>query len=414
MRVAALIVLSLSVAYGQQAKQANRESELRKAIAAGLVELSSWCVSKKLVEEARPLIDEALALDADNAKAKDLKGKATGDSAASETDQKEYPKKLETYGKKLSAFYRELFAQKHLPNQQTQWDGWLVRAYQLDLKATAPLVETEWRDAFGKKDWTRAQRLLGGAEMVKSDPARAKALKEVELKAAETSAVLKKATAHEMQYYLALPKGWSPAKKWPILVAVEGAGCNFLGMMNGHLGVRGDRPFIIVVPVTFTNTNALEGVKAKYPYPAEVLEAADRDRMGFDEPGLLAVLEDVRREFSGQDKFYVTGFSGGGNLSFRMTFAHPDMLVASAPACPNFGYGGKVSDAPEREALPVMVFQGDKDEYLNMLESQWLSAKQLFDRHGFKNVGRTMLPGVGHSGCPKEVQEFFDKHLKKP
>jgi len=405
------VLLCVSAAAAQQKAPAGREAELRKAIAAGLVELASWCHEKKMRPEGRALVDEALGIDADSAKGKDLKGKLAGDSEADDAARKEYPKRLETYGKRLAALYRELFAQKHQPNQQQQWDKWLVRACELDAKASLPLLDAETREAHGKRDWARAHRLLTGAERVKSEPARAKTLKEVELKCAETTAVQKKASAHTMEYLLALPKGWTPARKWPILVAVEGAGCNWQGMMNAYLGNRGDRPLILVVPITFSNTNALD--RAKYPYPQEGLDEADRSgRMGFDEPGLLAVLDDVRREYAGAEKFFVTGFSGGGNLSFRMTFGHPEKLVASAPACPNFSNPGKVSEAPERENLPVKVFQGDKDEYLNMLESQWQNAKSEFERSGFKGVSRVMLPGVGHSGCAKEVLDFFTPMLK--
>ena len=72
-----------------------------------------------------------------------------------------------------------------------------------------------------------------------------------------------------------LPKGWSPAKKWPLVIAMEGAGCGWLGCIKGFAKRRGRRPYIVVTPVTFLNTNALN--IAKYQYPQSLLDAVDAD-----------------------------------------------------------------------------------------------------------------------------------------
>ena len=413
MRIVILLVLlpALALAQGQGKNAQGREAEFKKAIAAGWVELASWCESKKLDEEGKKHNDEALSLDPDNARAKVLKEKLAGASGSTEGERKEYERKLETASKKLSALYVQLSKEKHAPADQPKYDAWLMRGFELDAKAGGPALDAEAKDAYGKKEWTRALKLLGALEKQKSDPARAKLLKEVELKGAETSAILRKASTHEMQYYLALPKGWSPARKWTIGVGVEGAGCNWMGMMNGLMGARGDKPLILVTPVTFSNTNGLN--KDKYPYPQETLDEVEKSgRMKFDEAGLLAVLDDVRREFNGEEKFCITGFSGGGNLCWRMTFGHPEMLLASAPACANFFNPGEISKDPARETIPIKAFQGDKDEYLKGLDGQWQMAKKLLDEHGFKNVSYVMLPGVGHSGCAKDGMEHWSAQLK--
>jgi predicted esterase len=410
MRSVIFSLLLVSSLFAQQAKP-TKEAELKKAAAAGLAELAGWCQSKKLLEEGKRHNDEALGLDPDNAKAKALKEKLTGASEAGESDVKEYGKKLETYGKKIAGFYLQLFREKHQPPEQARFDGYLLKALDWDAKAATPAVDAEARDAVSKKDWNRAAAMLKALEKEKSDPARAKLLRDVELKGAETSAILKKASTHEMQYYLALPKGWNTGRKWPIVVGIDGAGCNWMGMMNSLLGNRGDRPFIIVSLITFSNTNGLKEQRAKYPYSDEVIEAADRNgRMKFDEPGLLAVLEDVRKEFNGEDKFCITGFSGGGNLTWRMTFGHPEKLMGSAPASANFYNAGEISSDPARETVPIKVFQGAKDEYLNKppnLAAQWEMAKKLLDDNGFKNYSYVLVPEAGHSGCGKEVMEFF-------
>lgn len=416
MRRLALALLIGSLAFADGKGAASKDVELKKAIAGGLAELAGWAQPKKLNAEARALADEALALDAANAKAKEIKEKAAGDSAASESDQKEWASKKAAFGKKIAPLYIDLSKQKHAAKDDAAFDGYFVRGYEWAPKEAGPLIDAAWREAVGKKDWPRALRLLSGAQRVQDDPARAKALRDVELREGERTPLVRKASAHDMQYFLVLPKDWSPAKKWPILVYVEGAGANFRGAIENLAGQRGDFNAILITPQTFSSTNVLLDMKAKYTYETALLEKWEGgEKMKFDEEGFLNVLADVKKEFNGEDRIYITGFSGGGNLTWQMVFCHPEMLVAAAPACPNFypHQLSAVSTDPARETLPVKVFQGDKDGYLeSLLEPQWNAAKKLADEKGWKNVTREMVPGAGHDTCWKKVLEFFKAQKK--
>jgi poly(3-hydroxybutyrate) depolymerase len=409
MRVLSFVLLAALLARAD-GKAGSKDQELRRAIAAGLADLASWCPAKALTDEGRALAEEALSLDAANAKAKEAKEKCAGASAGTEADRKEYEGKLAGYGKKLAPLYRELGLQKHDKKDDAAYDGFLVRAFELDAKL-GPAIDAEWRGAQGKRDWERAHRIASGMERTASDPARVKALKDIELKVAERSPVLKGVSGHEFRYYMMLPKDWTPAKKWPVVVYVEGAGSNFLGGINNYASNRGELNCIVVTPQSISSTNDLPSQKAKYAYPAALLERYNGDAVGrlkFDEEGLLLALADLRKDYGAEEKIFITGFSGGGNLTWRMVFGHPDLLWGAAPACPNFANPLELSAAPERENLPVKVFQGDKDEYLkSMLEAQWEGAKKICDEKGWKNVSRTMLPGVGHSACVAEVMAFF-------
>lgn len=412
-----LLFLSAACLACADGKAANRDADLRKTIAAGVAELAEWCVPKKLAAEGRALADEALGLDGANAKAKAAKEKLAGESAAGEAERKELESKKSAWGKKIAPLYRELAAQKHAAKDDAAYDAFLVKAYEWDAKGSGPAVDAAWRGALGKKEWERAHRILSGMERLGSDPARAKALRDCELRVAEKVPVLKQASGHRMQYWLVLPKDWTPAKKWPVMVYVEGAGCNFLGAIKNYAESRGDFNTILVVPQTLGSTNGLAEQKAKFAYDVALLEEFEGGgRMKFDEEGLLCVLEDLRKEYNAEEKIFITGFSGGGNLTWQMVFCHPEMVVAAAPACPNFYPHNlsKISEAAEREQLPVKVFQGDKDEYIEkLLEPQWVAAKKICDEKGWKNVTRVMLPGVGHSSCVGEVLAFFKPFLKR-
>lgn len=241
------------------------------------------------------------------------------------------------------------------------------------------------------------------------------ALLQAEIKEAKSGPILRTATTHMIEYLVSLPGSWAPGKKFPVLVTVEGAGCNWLGNHRGFN--KGD--LIVVTPITFANTNQLS--TDRYNYPANVVQEHDGDaakRIKFDEEGLLAILKDVGAQLGGEPKCFITGFSGGGNLTWRMVFGHPDLLRGAAPACANFANPGTISTAEERRTLPIRAFQGDKDEYLDgkaangvNLNAEWERAKKACDDNGYTKVERRMLPGVGHSGCNNLVLEFVKEIL---
>ncbi len=295
----------------------------------------------------------------------------------------------------------------------------LWRAFDLDASSPSRLVafQSMLRDAAARHRWDRVQRMLVRAETL--DPAGFDAGRYAAVgdQLGLEDAVRIHAIAHPMQAWVALPRGWTKAKSWPVVVAVEGAGCNFLGACRAFRGARADLPFIIVTPVSFTNTNELN--PAAYPYPPSVIEAnKDRSaRFDFDVPGLTATLAAVTARFNGERTFYMTGFSGGGFLTYYWLLHRGDDLRAAAPACANFDPAlAQAVAAPKDLALPIHVFEGEKDEnrrlvlgkYSPGLDEQNDSAARALSDLGMTKIERTRLPGVGHSSCPAEVMKFFE------
>ena len=203
---------------------------------------------------------------------------------------------------------------------------------------------------------------------------------------------LKTAAGSGVQYYLSLPKGWAPGKKWPILVAIDGAGHNFPSCFNSFTNARGARPFIVVVPCVTSNGND----------PAEF-------------KAVLSIVEEVQKSSSGEPKFFMTGCSAGGHLTWQFIFMHPELLAGAAPAAGNFRSRGidAVSKAPERVKLPIHGFQGDKDGVKVYLDEQWADAVKLARENGYENLTRTEVPGAGHQAFPSQVVQFFETLLPK-
>jgi len=221
---------------------------------------------------------------------------------------------------------------------------------------------------------------------------------------------------HTMVGYLSLPKGWKKGTALPVLVAVEGAGCGFLGRARDAAQTRGSRGFLVLTPCSLSNTNALE--PAKYPWYSQAqLDEGNHDRIGFDVQGLLSLLDVLKERYGASEKIAITGFSGGGMLCYAMTALYPDRVIVSVPACANFSGAGFQDAKPVDGGPPVRILTGEKDPHREFtfgnkdspgIEPQTDRAVAALKELGFKDVTRTMLPGVGHSACAAQVWEAVD------
>jgi hypothetical protein len=236
---------------------------------------------------------------------------------------------------------------------------------------------------------------------------------------------LKTATTHPMQYYVSLPKNWSTARRWPVVVTIAGVGREWTDNHNAFVAVRdgSSYPFIIVTPLTITNTGSNARNLGGYFYSSDTWDRIEREnRCKFDFDGIQAVIADVTKNYRGESKFFMTGFSGGGNTESAFTLLHPDWLRGAAPAAGN--WGGRcvtgasesalddkvphpISTAPERVALPFRAFNGTADGSNSFLLPQRDSLMALMRRSGYTNVSSQMVQNVGHDPMPGPVLSFF-------
>jgi len=195
---------------------------------------------------------------------------------------------------------------------------------------------------------------------------------------------LKTSQPSGVKYYVAKPKGWTPDKKWPILVAIDGAGHDFSGCCNRFVTARGDRPFIVVAPCVSSNGND----------PAEF-------------QAVISIVEEVQKDLGGRPKFFITGFSAGGHLTWQFVFNRPDLISGAAPAAANFRSRGidAVSTAKERIDLPIRGFNGGKDN--PVINSQWDDAEQLARKNGYQNITHTLSKEAGHTPFASDVVNYF-------
>jgi hypothetical protein len=119
---------------------------------------------------------------------------------------------------------------------------------------------------------------------------------------------LKTARNNPMQYYISLPNNWTPDKTWPIVVTIDGANKDFLGNIKGFMRARNDLPFIIVTP--FVVSNGPNNDHSPYSYSDAVWQQIAQVGVAqFDYDGLMAVLSDVRKDYNGKAKFFMSAWS---------------------------------------------------------------------------------------------------------
>lgn len=235
---------------------------------------------------------------------------------------------------------------------------------------------------------------------------------------------LKKASSHPIQYYISLPNNWSAKTKWPVVIVVSDANKQFKKDAKQFVDARKDLPFIIISP--FITTNGTQGHRDStiYPYSKSVWDTIDKLSIcKFDIEGLQNIITDVKRNYSGSDKVFITGFEAGTHLVWAMIFQQPELLYAAAPVAGNYRNRCMESDFFSSNAsktdLPIRNFTGsdDKDFGINgRVYNQYLEAKNLAISHGYRNISETEVKGKGHVLLPEEVLSYFNsvwKSIKK-
>jgi len=227
---------------------------------------------------------------------------------------------------------------------------------------------------------------------------------------------LKKASNHPIQYYISLPDNWSPKANWPVVIVLSDAEKQFKKDAEQFINARKDLPFIIVTP--FITTNGTQGHRDStiYPYSKSVWDSIDRLSIcKFDIDGLQSIIKDVKKGYSGTDKFFITGFEAGTHLVWAMIFQHPELLYAAAPVAGNYRSrcveSNTFSNDPSRIQLPIKNVTGSDDRDFGVsgkIYNQYLEAKNLAILHGYKNISETVIPGKGHIPLPGEVLDYFN------
>ena len=231
---------------------------------------------------------------------------------------------------------------------------------------------------------------------------------------------LKTASTHPIQYYLSLPEGWTGGKKWPVVVVIDSADREFLNAATAFAHARGSQPFILVTPLVVTNGGAGYRSVPTYHYSDAVWDRIQNSGpFNFDMDGITAIMQDVSKQYGGEDKYFITGLEAAGHTVWGILFNHPEAVRGAAIVCPN--YLGRwvdeanISSASERAGLPIRNFVGTKDALCatgTPIYTQMQKAMSVAEAHGYKNVSLIRVEGKGHERLADEVLRYFSSLVK--
>jgi dienelactone hydrolase len=416
-----LLLVPALVAFAAFAKEkdpAAAEAKLKPDAAKLVAEYASWCSSHGAKKEGVASLDEATALDPQTPKLAETKTAldALTDDAP---DAAAVAAQRKASGPKIAAAYDHLAAIDHEAKDAGRFEEYLFRALAWE---TTPgrlaKIRKSIDDAAGGNHPDEAGRLLVRLKRADADGVAAGRYEKLETDFATKDVLLLGSDTHALVGYVSLPKDWTKTKTYQVVVGVEGAGCNFLGYARGLMAQRGARSAIVVAPVTLSNTNELKA--ETYPcYGKTLLDEWNAKRMQFDGPGVDALLAVVHKRFGGEEKVFVTGFSGGGQYAYFKLLQDPTHVRGAAPCCGNFG-GAGAEGAPAAGAdggPPVHLFTGEKDQYREHvndepgIEAQTDKAEAALQKLGYTHVERTQVKGAGHDPFPGLVWKFVDQVL---
>ncbi len=419
----AAMLLCAAVSFAADSGLGKAETQGFEAVAKAYSSLASWCKTQKLPEKGMEAVEAGLKLKPDDkalAKLKEELAALGGEDSAE--GLKKYESEKEKTWKKIAVLYQKLYLVKPAKDVPSRFYDYMAESIRF-----APEDKGVWTgyfaaltEALSGKEHVGFSRLAGAALKAGIPKAFDPKLTSILETAAKKSPLLLKASDHPIEYYISLPDSYSAAKKFHILVTCEGAGSGFLGNHNGFRDRRGDAPVIIITPWTLSTTNTLE--PKNYNYPQEIIDKYQSGpRIVFDEEGIICILKDVKARFSCNEKFFITGFSGGGNPTYLFVFKHPEMLAGAVPCCGNFS-GQGIKDKPQEGTdVHVRILTGADDPHRQWthgqvgspgIEPQTDAAEKLLKEWGYSKFERIMLPGVGHSPLPEKVIEFIKEKSK--
>jgi hypothetical protein len=393
------------------------EAKAKEKIAAAALQGAQELFDMGAGGEAARALAEAVAAGADKAAVDALAAEVK--RLGTDTGGPEAQARWTKLAADLAKDYDKLGGMAHAPGDDARFESYVFRAAELEpTKARFGKLLAAAKQASGNKGRVEvAGRMLARLRALDADGAAEGKYDALEQEMASGDVALVKGK-HPMVGWLSLPSGWNRKGPWPVLVTVDGAGSNFLGTARAFRDGRGPRKFLVLAPVTLSNTNELDAAKYSV-YDEALLKEWNGKRVEFDREGLESLLEVLRARYGAEEKIAITGFSGGGNLCYTMAMQRPERVWAAAPACANFQPGLAQGAKPVAGGgPPVHVLTGANDEHKDHVfgkppgiegQSDW--ALESFKQLGFTRVKRTMLPGVGHSSCVREVWSFFDEVL---
>ena len=222
-------------------------------------------------------------------------------------------------------------------------------------------------------------------------------------------------SAHPMQYLLARPHAGNARMG---IISLDGADHDFPWNCGAFVRAVGDRPIVIATPYIVSNGGRRP--PSAYPYLASTMAMANRAPLEFDVAGVTALVHELRSMFS-LSVLYLSAYSAGGHLGWKLALDAPQLWSGVALACANFAARGLDTEAigpsqafPGPIALPIRRFQGALDSRRAILDEQWQAGVALARTRGFTNLTEALVPDAAHSPCARAVIDWCSAARSMP
>lgn len=209
----------------------------------------------------------------------------------------------------------------------------------------------------------------------------------------------------DQPYALYLPKDFSPTKKYPLVVALHGAGSNHRGGLRRVFGVS-------------NGTDSVAGVFPALPdigfIVAAPLARGSLGYLGVAEQDVYDMLAEVMRRFPiDEDRVYLTGESMGGSGTLWLGLSRPDVWAAIAPVCGG-APAGVEELAPNALNLPVHLTHGGRDQTVPVeIARRWRAhftrAEVALEYQEYPNLDHNVWDVTYQDGA---IFEWFGKHRR--
>jgi predicted esterase len=191
------------------------------------------------------------------------------------------------------------------------------------------------------------------------------------------------------EYYLYVPKAYSPDKEWPLFVGIHGAGGNGLQCWRLWQAYADKEGFILLCP-------SIPG------YPDGFYQNVGEDTV-------WSSVTEVQKEYRIQQRMFFSGFSAGAY--FIQGFAYDYSQAVSGLSILSAGLYIDPSAFPE--LIPMVVVIGDRDNAASVRNSR--AFVEGLQGYGF-DIQYKVMPGVGHAVTKEGVDltlQLFRKTIGK-
>jgi predicted peptidase len=170
----------------------------------------------------------------------------------------------------------------------------------------------------------------------------------------------------EYRYAVYAPRGYDPARPWPLVVFLHGA---------GESGTDGTKMVAVGLgPAILRRATRWPAIVVFPQKPSEGTEWEEH------EPAVLEMVARARQVYTvDPQRIYLTGLSQGGHGTWVLGARHPDLWAALAPVCGYVesrragtgAFRGTVAELAEAvKALPIWALHGDADDVVPASETQ--------------------------------------------